>query len=111
MELQSSPAAGAASARRSRARSPNDGWSVVVSARSRDQIDAVAAETGGRAVPMDVASRDSVEEAFAEIGHVDLLVANAGIGGEADFWHTFEVNVLGVHHCCEAASQRAARGS
>ena len=27
-----------------------DGWSVVVSARSRDQIDEVAAETGGRAV-------------------------------------------------------------
>lgn len=80
-----------------------DGWSVVVSARSRDQIDGIAAETGGRAVPMDVASRDSVTEAFAEIGHVDLLIANAGIGGESDFWRTFEVNVLGVHLCCEAA--------
>lgn len=80
-----------------------DGWSVVVSARSQDQIDGVAAETGGRAVPMDVASRSSVEEAFAEIGHVDLLVANAGIGGESEFWRTFEVNVLGVHLCCEAA--------
>ena len=79
-----------------------DGWSVVVSARSRDQIDAVAAETGGRAVPMDVASHASVEEAFGEIGHVDLLVANAGIAGE-EFWRTFEVNVLGVHLCCEAA--------
>ncbi len=81
----------------------DDGWSVVVSARSRDQIDAVAAETGGRAVPMDVTSSASVAEAFGEIGHVDLLVANAGIGGEADFWRTFEVNVLGVHLCCEAA--------
>jgi NAD(P)-dependent dehydrogenase (short-subunit alcohol dehydrogenase family) len=80
-----------------------DGWSVVVSARSRDQIDEVAAETGGRAVPMDVASRESVAQAFGEIGHVDLLVANAGVGGDADFWHTFEVNVLGVHLCCEAA--------
>jgi len=80
-----------------------DGWSVVVSARSHDQIDAVAAETGGRAVAMDVASHASVEEAFGQIGHVDLLVANAGIGGEADFWRTFEVNVLGVHLCCEAA--------
>ena len=63
-----------------------DGWSVVVSARSRDQIDAVAAETGGRAVPMDVASSASVEEAFGEIGHVDLLVANAGVGRANDFW-------------------------
>jgi 3-oxoacyl-[acyl-carrier protein] reductase len=52
---------------------------------------------------MDVASRDSVAEAFGEIGHVDLLVANAGVGGESDFWRTFEVNVLGVHLCCEAA--------
>jgi 3-oxoacyl-[acyl-carrier protein] reductase len=80
-----------------------DGWSVVVSARSRDQIDEIASETGGRAVQMDVASRDSVAKAFGEIGHVDLLVANAGVGGEADFWRTFEVNVLGVHLCCEAA--------
>ena len=80
-----------------------DGWDVVVTARSRDQIDEIAAETGGRAVTMDVASRDSVSSGFAEIGHVDLLVANAGVGGDSDFWHTFEVNVLGVHLCCEAA--------
>jgi 3-oxoacyl-[acyl-carrier protein] reductase len=82
-----------------------DGWSVVVTARSRDEIDAVAAETGGRAVEMDVASRESVERGFEEIGRVDLLVANAGVG-EADFWRTFEVNVLGVHLCCEAALAR-----
>ena len=79
-----------------------DGWSVVVTARSRDEIEAVAAETGGRAAQMDVASRASVEEAFGEIGHVDLLVANAGTA-RADWWHVFEVNVLGVHLCCEAA--------
>jgi NAD(P)-dependent dehydrogenase (short-subunit alcohol dehydrogenase family) len=80
-----------------------DGWSVVVSARSREQIDGVAAETGGRAVSMDVSSPESVAAAFGEIGHVDLLVANAGVGGDGDFWRTFEVNVLGVHLCCEAA--------
>jgi NAD(P)-dependent dehydrogenase (short-subunit alcohol dehydrogenase family) len=44
-----------------------------------------------------------VRAGFAEIGRVDLLVANAGIGGESGFWRTFEVNVLGVHLCCEAA--------
>jgi NAD(P)-dependent dehydrogenase (short-subunit alcohol dehydrogenase family) len=80
-----------------------DGWSVVVSARTSEQIDGVAAETGGRAVPMDVSSPESVAAAFGEIGHVDLLVANAGVGGDGDFWRTFEVNVLGVHLCCEAA--------
>jgi 3-oxoacyl-[acyl-carrier protein] reductase len=80
-----------------------DGWSVVVSARTREQIEAVAEETGGRAVPMDVSSREEVERAFGTIGHVDLLVANAGIGNDAEWWKTFEVNVLGVHLCCEAA--------
>ena len=79
-----------------------DGWDVVVAARSREQVEAVAAELGGRAVELDVSSSASVERAFAEVGRVDLLVANAGVG-HADFWRTFEVNVLGVHLCCEAA--------
>jgi 3-oxoacyl-[acyl-carrier protein] reductase len=88
-----------------------DGWSVVVAARSRDQVDAVAADIGGRALELDVTSRESVERAVAEAGDVDLLVANAGVatGDEAtwemdpaDWWRTLEVNVLGVHLCCRA---------
>lgn len=82
-----------------------DGWDVVVTARSQDQIDAVAAEIGGRAVQMDVADRESVERGFRQIGDVDLLFANAGTG-DPDFWRTFEVNVRGVHLCCEAALAR-----
>jgi len=82
-----------------------DGWDVVVTARSRDQIDAVAQEIGGRAIEMDVADAASVERGFDEVGHVDLLVANAGVAGD-DFWRTFEVNVLGVHLCVEAARAR-----
>lgn len=78
-----------------------DGWSVVVTARTREQIDAVAAETGGRAVVMDVADDLSVSEGFAEIGHVDLLVANAGVA-EGTFRDVFEVNVFGVRRCVEA---------
>jgi NAD(P)-dependent dehydrogenase (short-subunit alcohol dehydrogenase family) len=84
-----------------------DGWSVVVTARSRDQIEAVAAEVGGRAVEMDVADQASVAGGFEEIGSVDLLVANAGTN-EGDFWRVFEVNVLGVHLTCEAALARGA---
>jgi 3-oxoacyl-[acyl-carrier protein] reductase len=88
-----------------------DGWSVTVAARSRDEIGAVADEIHGRAIEMDVASRESVERAFAECGPVELVVANAGIGSHestwevdpADWWRTFEVNVLGVHLCCRAA--------
>jgi NADP-dependent 3-hydroxy acid dehydrogenase YdfG len=54
-----------------------DGWSVVVAARSRDQVEAVAAEIGGRSLELDVTSRASVEQAVAETGDVELLVANA----------------------------------
>ncbi len=93
-----------------------DGWDVVVTARSREEIDAVAAETGGRALELDVSSAEAVERVFAEVGDIDLLVANAGRTPTApgpsweqpldDWWQTFEVNVLGVHHCCRAAIPR-----
>jgi NAD(P)-dependent dehydrogenase (short-subunit alcohol dehydrogenase family) len=79
-----------------------DGWDVVVAARTSEQIDAVAAETGGRAIELDVSDPASVAHAFAEAGPVDFLFANAGVA-DAPFWRVFEVNVLGVHLCCEAA--------
>ena len=88
-----------------------DGWSVVVAARTRDQIDAVADEIGGRAVELDVTDRESVARAVAEAGDVELLVANAGIGSvdgatwevdPDDWWQTIEVNLLGVHLSCRA---------
>ena len=79
-----------------------DGWDVIVAARTRDQIDAVADEIGGRAIELDVSDAGSVERAFAEAGHVDFLFANAGVA-DAPFWRVFEVNVLGVQQCCEAA--------
>ncbi|HKB19823.1 MAG TPA: SDR family NAD(P)-dependent oxidoreductase [Gaiellaceae bacterium] len=86
-----------------------DGWSVVVAARTSDQIDAVAGEIDGRAIEVDVSDRESVERMFAAVGEVELLVANAGISGpngatwEIDpdaWWHVQEINVLGVHLCC-----------
>ena len=43
----------------------DDGWSVVVAARSRDEIDAVADEIGGRAIELDVSAREAVERAVA----------------------------------------------
>ena len=87
-----------------------DGWDVTVAARSLDQVEAVAAEIGGRAVELDVSEPAAVEQAFAAVP-VDLLVANAGIGNQAgatweaepdDWWRVLEVNVLGVHLCCRA---------
>jgi NAD(P)-dependent dehydrogenase (short-subunit alcohol dehydrogenase family) len=88
-----------------------DGWDVIVAARTLEQVEAVADEVNGRAVALDVTDREAVERVVADAGPVDLLVANAGIAsrGDAtweidtdDWWRTFEVNVLGVHLCCRA---------
>jgi 3-oxoacyl-[acyl-carrier protein] reductase len=86
------------------------GWDVTVTGRTPAEIHALAAEIGGRALEMDVASRESVERGFTEAGPVDLLVANAGTGNRGiaweldpdEWWRVFEVNVLGVHLCCRA---------
>jgi 3-oxoacyl-[acyl-carrier protein] reductase len=91
------------------------GMRVAVSARSADQVEAVAKEIGGLAVVADVSTRQEVEAMVAkvesELGGIDLLVANAGIAiwesnawevEPADWWHVHEVNVLGVYLCCRA---------
>jgi NAD(P)-dependent dehydrogenase (short-subunit alcohol dehydrogenase family) len=88
-----------------------DGWDVVIAARTVAQVEAVAVDIDGRAVALDVTDREAVEGAVADAGPVDLLVANAGISNREgatweiepeDWWRTFEVNVLGVHLCCRA---------
>ena len=89
------------------------GARVAVSARSKDEVEAVASEVDGLAVVADVSKREDVEQMVAEVesslGPLDLLVANAGVGGPdgstweldpAEWWHVQEINVLGVHLCC-----------
>jgi 3-oxoacyl-[acyl-carrier protein] reductase len=91
------------------------GARVAVAARTREQVEEVAREIGGIALEVDVADQAGVERMVAEtereLGPVQLLVANAGIGGpdgptwEVDpdaWWQVLEVNVLGVHLSCRA---------
>jgi 3-oxoacyl-[acyl-carrier protein] reductase len=87
------------------------GMSVVVTGRTREEVEATASEIGGRALVGDVSKRHDVERWFSEAGEVDLLVNNAGMGIHEDaaweldpdeWWHVFEVNVLGVYLCCRA---------
>jgi NAD(P)-dependent dehydrogenase (short-subunit alcohol dehydrogenase family) len=87
------------------------GMTVAVAARSAEQVEAVAGEIGGLALVGDVTKRADVNRWVAEAGHIDLLVANAGIGvaepvpWELDideWWRVLETNVLGVHLCCSA---------
>ena len=91
------------------------GARVAVSARTKDEVEAVAREIGGLAVVADVSKRESVEamvhEVESKLGPIDVLCANAGIGGHEErawevepeeWWRVFEVNVLGVYLCCRA---------
>jgi len=90
-----------------------EGYGVTVTGRTAEQVDQVAAEIGGRALVGDVSKREDVERWAGEVGDLDVLVCNAGISGPADpladpdeWWHTFEVNVLGVFLCCHAFAPR-----
>jgi NAD(P)-dependent dehydrogenase (short-subunit alcohol dehydrogenase family) len=62
------------------------------------------------AVPLDVDSDESVRDAFARTGPVDVLVNNAGVGGMAavedmplaDFRQVMETNFFGALRCIKA---------
>ena len=92
------------------------GARVVVSARSVDQLEAVAAELGDgvSAVACDVADPAAIEalreEATARLGAVDVLVNNAGIASSApvkrqslEEWNRLiAVNTTGTFLCTQA---------
>jgi hypothetical protein len=81
------------------------GWSVAVGARREDRIAALAAEIGGRGLPLDVTDAASVERFAAQVPELRLLVNNAGAAFGTDkieeavderWMAMFETNVLGV---------------
>ncbi len=91
------------------------GMRVAVTGRTKEQVETVASEIGGLALVGDVSHRADVEEwverAEAELGSIDLLVANAGISARErvawelepeEWWKVLEVNVLGAYLSCRA---------
>jgi NAD(P)-dependent dehydrogenase (short-subunit alcohol dehydrogenase family) len=82
---------------------------------NRDGLAAVAAETGCLSVPCDVTDDASVATAFgrleAELGGIDILVSNAGSGGQSPIGDTsvaalmrsFDINFFGHQRVAQAA--------
>jgi len=96
------------------------GWTVAVSARSADKLEALAAQGEGRihAFPVDMTDAAAVDAAVAAIetqhGPIALAVLNAGIylsiNAEAprfeDYQRTFRVNLEGTAACVTALTPR-----
>ncbi|RBO94138.1 SDR family NAD(P)-dependent oxidoreductase [Nocardia puris] len=55
------------------------GGQPVVTGRRVDALEALAAETGAVAIAADLADRDGVAKLLAEVGQVDVVVANAAL--------------------------------
>ncbi len=94
------------------------GAKVVLAARQLDKLEQVAAEiraAGGEAfvVPIDLASQDSIKEAFSkaskEFGRIDILINNAGLTRDGlamrmkrDDWDAvLQTNLSGSFFCIQ----------
>ena len=79
--------------------------------KNHEAAAAVASDTGATAICCDVADSASVRRAFEEIGHLDILICNAGIVHyglmsmmeESQWDRIFDVNVKGIYNCVNAA--------
>jgi NAD(P)-dependent dehydrogenase (short-subunit alcohol dehydrogenase family) len=93
------------------------GARVAVAARDMDLLVPLAQEIDGIAVKMDVRSTSSISQAtdqvFQQLGKLDILVANAGLGDnkpalevtETDWDDMMQVNLRGLFFCCQAAAR------
>lgn len=99
------------------------GASVAITARRVDKISALADEicaAGGKAIALslDVAQAEAIgpalDAAAAQLGPINILINNAGVGGEGlaldlsieDFDATFAVNVRGTYFAAREAARR-----
>ena len=86
------------------------GAEVVLSDQDEVAGTVAAREIGGRFVPLDVRSMESVNGAFAAIGAPDMLVNNAGIYPdygflditEAQWLQVIDINLNGAFRCAQA---------
>jgi uncharacterized protein len=57
------------------------GGQLILTGRRVEVLEPLAAELGARTLAADLADRAAVERLVAEAGHVDILIANAGLPG------------------------------
>jgi len=82
-----------------------EGFDVVLGARRRDRLEAIAAACGGRALELDVADAGSVKAFAQALGRVNVLVNNAGMAAglapiadltDEEIESMFQTNVAGL---------------
>jgi len=101
-----------------------EGARVVISDKHERRLAETAAELGVVGIPCDVTVEDSVrnliDSAVRELGHIDVLINNAGLGGTAelhemtdDQWSVvLDVTLNGTMRCTRAAlNHMYARGT
>jgi 3-oxoacyl-[acyl-carrier protein] reductase len=94
------------------------GAEVVIGYRSRaEEADALAAETGGRALQADVSSSEQAQKLVADAGELDILVNNAGLTrdglvvrmSDEEWREVIETNLSSVFYTCRAVSRSMLR--
>ena len=95
------------------------GAGLVLTGRRAEVLEPLAAETGGRALAVDLSRREEVDRLVGEAGDVDILVANAALPGSGwlddvtmeDVDRALEVNLRAPIALAHAlAPQLVARG-
>jgi 3-oxoacyl-[acyl-carrier protein] reductase len=90
------------------------GAEVTLSYRSgKDEAEAVARETGARAVQADVGNPEEAKALVDGAGQLDILVNNAGVTRDGliarmsddDWTEVLQTNLGGVFHTCRAAAR------
>lgn len=89
----------------------HEGFDVIFGARRLERLERLAAETGGRAMALDVTDPKSIETFAAQVPTAHLLVNNAGgafglepiDGADLTQWSAmFEVNLIGLARMTQA---------
>ncbi len=95
------------------------GADVILAARSKDKLDALALEMNGRAIELDIKDPDSIRHAAEAAGDVDILVNVAGTNvrrrfeeyTDEEYDHILQTNLHGIVRLTQLVGKRMiARG-